>query len=71
MLGKGVQDVPLHTNRQLVATRNRLHGDILLRHAGSKQALLRAGDQGIDDGRVPAGVHDGNAESRAYTYQRN
>ena len=54
--------LPLHRNRELPATRTALHNNVVLLDTCREQLRLCAGDEGFDDGAIPAGVDDGDAE---------
>ena len=66
MWGTGEGDSPLHSNRQLSRARHTLGDNIPLFHARLQQLLSSARNKRLNDGRVPAGVDDEDAELGAY-----
>lgn len=56
------RSLPLDGNGQLPRARARLHDNVGLLDAAGEQLLLCARHERLDDGRVPAGVHDGDAQ---------
>lgn len=55
-------DVLLRRAGQLPAPRDTFYDDVLFLDTIGKEAVLAAGDEGGNDGGVPAGVEDGDAE---------
>lgn len=55
---------PLHTKRQFVAARDRGGVDAVLGHASGQEVFLSSSDKLADDGIVPPGVNNGNAQPR-------
>lgn len=58
-------DAPLHCKGQLVASRDGLHDDVAVFHAGLFKGLASAGHERVYDFAVPAGVDDADSELRA------
>lgn len=65
-MGRG--NIPLDSNRQLPAPGDRGHYDVVLLHAGLKELGLGALEERLDDGVVPAGVDDADAQGAAIVH---
>lgn len=59
------EDEPLGGNGKLPGARAGLHDNVGLLDAALEELGLCAGDEGVDDGGVPAGVDDADAEAGA------
>lgn len=57
--------LPLDGDGELPRAWARLDDNVGLLDTAGQQLLLGAGDEGLDDGLVPAGVDDGDAQGRA------
>lgn len=57
--------LPLHSEGELPGSRDRLNDDVGLLDTAAEQLLLGALNEGLDDGRVPAGVDNTNAQGAA------
>lgn len=67
---KGKRAIPLDGNGELPRTGARLDNNVGLLDAAGEELFLCASDEGLDDGRVPAGVDDGDAQVRAIVVLR-
>lgn len=56
-------NILLHRIWQLIAPRHTLYHDVLVLHTGLGERLLGSGKESIDEGRIPAGVDDSDAET--------
>lgn len=61
----GTVDVLFARQRELVAAGDGLDDNVLVPDALLPEGRASAGEEGVDDGVVPAGVHDGDAEAGA------
>lgn len=63
-------DIRLDGNGQLPRARDRLDDNVALLDAAAQQLVLGALEQRLDDGRVPAGVDDADAQGAAVVLLR-
>lgn len=62
--------IPLDSNGELPGAGARLNNNVGLLDTAGEELLLCTGDEGLDDGRVPAGVDDGDAQVGAIVVLR-
>lgn len=60
-----VMHVPLHSNGQFPRSRARLNNNVALLHTRLEKLGLGTGNKRLNDGRIPSGVDNGDAQRRA------
>ena len=63
-------NLPLDSHGKLPGAGARLNNNVALLDARGQELLLRARDEGTDNGRVPAGVDNGDTEAGAFVLLR-
>lgn len=68
---RGKEAIPLDSNGKLPCTWARLDDNVGLLDTGFQELGLCAGNEGLDDGDVPARVDDANAQAGAVVVLRS